>query len=159
MKTLIAYSSKYGCTKKCAELLKKELNEEVDIIDLKITKDIDINKYDKIIIGGSIYIGQIRKEVKEFCSKNLEKLKEKKIALFICSMQEGDAINNQILQNFPKDLIDIAIITESFGGEFIFSKMNFFERFVVKKVSKVSADKSNILTDTISNFAKTINSN
>lgn len=159
MKTLIAYSGKYGCTKKCAELLKKELKDEVDIIDLKITKDIDINKYDKIIIGGSIYAGRIRKEVKNFCLKNLEKLKEKKIALFICSMQEGEAINNQILQNFPKDLLDISVITQSFGGEFIFSKMNFFERFIVKKISKVSTDKSNILIDNIIKFAKTINDN
>ncbi|WP_066890996.1 flavodoxin domain-containing protein [Clostridium nigeriense] len=159
MKTLIVYSSKYGCTKKCSELLKKELKDEVNVVNLNNTKDIDLNKYHKVIIGGSIYIGQIRKEVKEFCSKNLEILKGKKIALFICCMQEGEAIDTTFIQNFPKELIDTAIIKESFGGEFNFFKMNFFERFIVKKIAKVSSDKSNILTENISKFARTINYN
>ena len=150
MKTLIVYSSKYGCTEKCADFLSKELKDKPDIINLSL--------YNKVIIGGSIYMGKIQKEVSDFCSKNLEVLKEKQIGLFICGMQEGDSINTEINQNFPKELIEIATVIKHFGGEFDFSKMGFFEKLIVKIVAKASSNKSNILKDNITNFAKIMNS-
>ena len=157
MNTLIAYASKYGCTEKCAELLSKELIGKVDVINLKEVRDIDISKYEKIIIGGSIYIGKIQKEVTDFCSKNLDKLREKRIGLFICGMQEGDTINTELDQNFNTVLIKIADAKEYFGGEFIFDKMNFLDKLVVKKVSKIRSNKSNILEDNIHKFAQAMN--
>ena len=63
MSTLIVYASKYGCTEKCVKLMSKKLNDKVDLINLKNINDIDLSKYDKVIIGGSIYIGRIQKEV------------------------------------------------------------------------------------------------
>lgn len=157
MNTLIVYASKYGCTEKCARLVSKELKDKVDIIDLKSARGIDILKYDNVIIGGSIYIGRIQKEVTEFCLKNLDKLKEKRIGLFICGMQEGETINTELNQNFNSELINIAVAKENFGGEFIFDKMNFMEKLIVKKVSKVSSNKSNILMDNIHKFAQAMN--
>ena len=158
MKTLIVYSSKHGCTEKCTDLLAKELKDKPDILNLRDNKNIDLSMYDKVIIGGSIYIGKIQKEVFEFCSKNLEKLKEKEIGLFICGMQEGDLINNEILENFPPELINIAITKSCFGGEFNFEKMSFFEKLIVKTVSKTNSSKSNILSENIHKFAEAINS-
>lgn len=158
MNALIAYSSKYGCTKKCVDLLHKELNGNVEIINLQISKNIDLSKYDKIIIGGSIYMGMIQKEVKEFCNNNLEILKEKQTGLFICGMQEGESITTEINENFPKELLEASLIKEHFGGEFTFSKMKFFEKMIVKMISKTSSDKSNILKDNINKFALKMNS-
>ena len=158
MNTLIVYASKYGCTEKCAKLLSKELKGEVDIINLKRIRDIDISKCEKIIIGGSIYIGKIQKEVTEFCSKNLDELMKIRIGLFICGMQEGDTINTELNQNFNPVLIKIADAKECFGGEFIFDKMNFIDKFIVKKVSKVTSNKSNILEENIHKFAQAMNS-
>ena len=157
MNTLIVYSSKYGCTEKCAKLLSKELKDEVDLINLKETKEIDISKYGKVIIGGSIYIGKIQKEVTEFSTKYLDKLKGKRIGLFICGMQENDVIQSEIEQNFPPELIKIAVAKECFGGEFILDKMSFMDKMIVKKVSKVTSNKSNILEDNIHKFAQAIN--
>lgn len=158
MSTLILYSSKYGCTEKCVEFMSKELKDKPNIVNLKNSGDIDISKYDKVIIGGSIYMGRIQKEVREFCSKNLKELKEKQIGLFICGMQEEDAINNELIENFPPELINIAVTKVHFGGEFNFDKMNFFEKFIVKKIAKTSSNKSNILNDDIHKFAQAINS-
>lgn len=158
MNILIVYASKYGCTEKCAELLSKELYGDVDIMNLKKVRDIDISKYEKIIVGGSIYIGKIQKEVMEFCSINLKELKKKRIGLFICGMQEGDIINNELNENFNPALIEVADAKECFGGEFTFDKMNFIEKFIVKKVSKVTSNKSNILEDNIHKFAQAMNS-
>ena len=158
MNTLIVFSSKHGCTEKCTDFLAKELNNKPDIVNLKSYKDVNLSLYDKVIIGGSIYMGKVQKEVSEFCLKNLEELKEKNIGLFICGMQEGDSINTEINQNFPKELIEMATVIKHFGGEFNFSKMNFFEKLIVKIIAKISSNKSNILNDNINSFAKTMNS-
>lgn len=59
MSTLIAYSTKYGCAEKCAKMISDELKDRVDLINLRKENDVDLQKYDKVIIGGSIYIGKI----------------------------------------------------------------------------------------------------
>jgi len=154
MKILILYGTKHGCTEKCAKILSEKLTEKVDLYNLKERKDIDISQYDKVIIGGSIYIGKIRKEVSDFCLQNLNVLKEKSVGLFICCMGEGEAVEKQLNEAFPKELIENAVAKESFGGEFIFKKMNFFERLIVKKVSKIDKDVSNICDERIDDFVK-----
>lgn len=55
MKTAIVYATKYGCTKRCAEILKSYLKGEVTILSVKADK-INLSQYDAVFIGGSIYI-------------------------------------------------------------------------------------------------------
>lgn len=95
MNTLIVYSSKYGCTEQCAKILSEELKGEADLINLKNVKDINISKYDTVIIGGSIYIGKIQKEVAGFCAKNLDILKEKKLdyLFVVCRKKKRSKVN------------------------------------------------------------------
>ena len=158
MSTLIVFSSKYGYTESCVNILSKEIKDEVTVINLKNTQNINLSKYNKIIIGGPIYMGKIQKEVKEFCLNNLEELKNKKIGLFICEMQKEKIINNQILENFPPELINIALITSHFGGELYYDKMNFFDKIIAKLFEKYLSNKSYILKDNIIHFAKAMNS-
>lgn len=157
MSILIAYTSKYGCAKKCAELLSKELKDQIDMVDLKEVKEFDLSKYQKIIIGGSIYMGRIQKEVTEFCSKNLEDLKQKQVGLFICGMQEGDQASTELSQNFPPALLNTAVAKEWFGGQFLLDRMNFMEKLIVKKIAKVSSNQSKVNTENISRFAQQMN--
>ncbi len=157
MKTLIAYASKYGCTEKCAKLLEKELNGDVTLLNLKKNSSANLDVYDNIIIGGSIYISKIQKEVTEFCKNNLNQLSEKNIGLFICGMQEKEVIATEIDSNYPPELLEKAVVKEWFGGEFTFEKMNFLEKTIIKKVSKTTTSKSEINEDTIRHFAQQFN--
>jgi menaquinone-dependent protoporphyrinogen oxidase len=159
MKTLIIYASKHGCTEKCSNLLKDKINGEVKKVNIKKDNVPDIALFDNIIIGGSIYMGRIQKEVNEFCLKDLSQLKNKKLGFFICCMSENDITEKQIKTSFPEELLSKAIAIENFGGEFIFKKMNFFERFIIKKISKTSNDKSTISEEKINKFAQLINNN
>ena len=167
MNTLIAYATKYGSSEKCAKILSQSLTGNVDLCNLKTEKDLDLSKYNIIIIGSSIYIGQIRKEAKEFCTNKLEELRNKKIGLYICCMREGEEALVQTKNAFPKELFDNAVAKEYFGGEFSFNKMNFLEKFVVKMVSKKNENKepldikkniSNLSEDKIRKFTQVINS-
>jgi menaquinone-dependent protoporphyrinogen oxidase len=157
MKTLIVYSTKYGCAEKCSNILKEKIKGEVVLHNLKEGNKIDLSMYDNVIIGGSVYFGRIRKNVTEFCEKNLEELLKKEIGLFICCMRDGDLALQELKDAFPKELYNKAIIREYFGGEFIFKKMGLMDRFIAKKVANANDDVSNIRIDNIEIFANKIN--
>lgn len=82
MRALIVYATKYGCTEKCVDILKSYLDIEVDVFNAKSNK-IRLEKYDVVIIGGSVYMGKIQKEVTHFCKRNIKKLLKKKLGIFV----------------------------------------------------------------------------
>ncbi|QGY43856.1 flavodoxin [Maribellus comscasis] len=154
MKTLITYSTSHGCTENTAMELKEHLGGEVQLANLKDNPNPELEKFDRIIIGGSIHAGQIQKRVKDFCAKNMDELKTKELGLFICCMEEGESAQKQLRTAFPEELHEVAKSTAIFGGEFDFEKMNFFEKMVVKKVAKVKASTSKIDHQAIHKFSK-----
>ncbi|WP_273327242.1 flavodoxin domain-containing protein [Vallitalea guaymasensis] len=161
MSTLIVYGTKYGFTGKCAKALENELNGSVDIINLQSESIKDLSGYEKIIIGGSIYAGQLRKNVKQFCVDNLNMLLSKKIGLYIsCSMTGDDAIK-QIKNAFPEALYNRAVIKDYLGGEVNLEKARFFDRLIIKMVSKFDDSTSNrnngICMYNVKRFADAIN--
>ncbi|MBU3093328.1 flavodoxin domain-containing protein [Clostridium sp. CM028] len=157
MKTVIIYASKHGCTEKCSNILKGKLHGEVKIVDIKKESMPEMILFDNIIIGGSIYMGRIQKEVNSFCLKNISALKKKKLGFFICCMSENEMAEKQIHTSFPEELLTDAIATQYFGGEFIFKKMNVLERFIIKKISKTNKDTSTLSKENINKFAQVIN--
>lgn len=165
MDTLIVYATRHGGAEKCAKILSEKLSGNVDLWNLKEGKALDLKEYDKVIIGGSIYAGKIQKEVNEFCAKNLDVLKQKKIGLYVCGMLQEKA-EIEVNASFPPDLLTHAKAKEFFGGEFVFAKMNRFERFIVKTVSKMdksqpvlemNKDISTISEEAIDRFANAMN--
>ncbi|MDR3594948.1 flavodoxin domain-containing protein [Clostridium sp.] len=155
MKTLIVYGTKHGSAEKCCKLLKNKISGEVITINIKIENVPDLSTFDNVIIGGSIYAGQIQKEIKNFCLKNIETLKSKRVGLFICGLS-GDKFEEQLNNAFPKELASCAIAKEFFGGEFIFKNANFLEKFIMKKIAKTDKDSSNLLEENISKLAKSM---
>ena len=143
MKTLIVYATKHGCTEKCAEELSGLLEGEVNLCNLKKEPFVDISQYDVVIIGGSIYAGRIQNEVRNFCEDKMNFLDNKRIGLFICCLFEGEKAETQILSSFPKELLEKAISKQCFGGEFNLSGMNFFEKIIVRMVTKTGNESKN----------------
>ena len=154
MSILIAYASKHGCTERCAEKLAGKIGEQAELYNLKSGKSIDLSQYDKVIIGSSVYVGKVHKEATDFCTKNLEILGNKKVGLFICGSQEGDALKLELDTAFPQELQSKATAIECFGGEYTFSKMSFMEKTIVKVIAKTNKDTSNIKEDKIDSFAQ-----
>ena len=69
-------------------------------------------------------------------------------------MQDNEVMNTELNQNYPKKLLEIAKSKEWLGGEFLLDKMSFMDKLIVKKVSKVTSNKSNILEDKINRFVQ-----
>jgi menaquinone-dependent protoporphyrinogen oxidase len=156
MKTLIVYASRHGCTEKCTIKLEDKLAGTVERVNLKSGQRVNLTGYDTVVIGSPIYAGQIPKEVKHFCEEHQKALLGSKLGLFICCGYEGDKAQEQFDQAFSKDLRDHASAKGLFGGEFSLEKMNFFERFAVKKAAKVTRSISNIHEEAIRKFADEI---
>ncbi|KJS22308.1 MAG: flavodoxin [Clostridiaceae bacterium BRH_c20a] len=156
MSTLIVYSTKYGCAQKCAQMLSEKLNGKVDLCNLKTSKALDPAAYDKVVIGGSIYIGKVQKEVSRFCSDNRSILKDKTIGLFICGMFKDQA-EKELKDSFPLEILNNAVAKEFLGGEFVFKKMNPVERLMVKRIAKVDKDLTDISEENINRIVQSMN--
>lgn len=157
MKGLIVFESSHGCTEKCAGLLKGILKFETDLLRLRDNPSPDLSSYDMVIIGGSIHTGIINRRIKKFCDDYVDILKTKKLGLYMCCMHEGEIALQQFKAGFLPELRDHAIAKGFFGGEFNFSKMNIFEKAIIKKVAKVEDSISKIREDEIILFAEKIN--
>jgi menaquinone-dependent protoporphyrinogen oxidase len=145
--------SKHGCTRQAAQLLKDRMSSgDIELIDLKKNKP-SLDDYDCVVIGGSIHAGSVQKRIHDFCIQNLEILKQKKVGLYLCCMKEGKEAKEQFENAFPEELRNHSSANGLFGGEFNFKKMNFIERFLVKKIAKVDKSVSNLNKDSILKFA------
>ena len=83
MKTIVAYRSKSGYTKRYAEWISQELG-----CDIKEDPELsDIIGYDTIIYGGGMYAGGFNGG--KIITKNLDKLSGKRIALFAVGSNPG----------------------------------------------------------------------
>lgn len=153
MKTAIIYCSKHGTTEKVARLIGELLEEKVDYFSVKNKENISFQDYEKIILGTSIYAGSPGNEMTKFCIYNQSALQQKKVGLFICCMNQENS-QEQMKKAFPEYLHEVAVAEEIMGGEFLFEKMNFIERFIVKKIVKIKASVSNIDKDSITGFSK-----
>jgi menaquinone-dependent protoporphyrinogen oxidase len=88
--------------------------------------------------------------MQRFCKNNIETLKQKRLALFVCGMEPDSAKQQQELSNaYPQELHEHAVSTCFAGGEFLFEKMNFFERAVIKRIAKTNKSVSQIKEDEI----------
>jgi menaquinone-dependent protoporphyrinogen oxidase len=157
MSTLIAYATTHGCTEKAAQMLEQLLNDEVSLVNLKKRFRSDLSAFDTIIIGGSIHAVKIQGKVKRFYREHLDTLKQKRLGLFLCCMEEGETAQKQFDENFPAELREHAAVTGLFGGAFDFDKMNFLQKSIVKKVAGINQSVSKIKEDNIHQFAAELN--
>ena len=133
MKILIAYASKNGVAKKCAEMLKSDLPKtaEADVIDLNVSAPA-LDGYDAVVLGGSIRMAKFGKKLRVFMKRNKKALSALPCAVFICCG----------LPHRYEEYAEIALprkFTPSlgvhhFGGELKPEKVKGFDKLVVRSL-------------------------
>jgi menaquinone-dependent protoporphyrinogen IX oxidase len=128
MKTIVIYKSKTGFTKKYAQWIAEALS--ADILDVSKVDINELNKYDNIVYGGSLYAVGITGL--KLIIKNLEKLKDKKIVVFAtgASPSSERVINEVANKNFTSEQ-QKSIKFFYLRGGFDYKKLNFFDRFLM----------------------------
>ncbi len=142
MKALIAYGTRYGATAGTSEEIAKILrdeNIETKIANLKEEKIKDITPYDLIIVGSGMKMGKWVNEPKDFLNQFQKELNQKKLAIFVSSMQtfaeqlgktqeEGACSAQQATEKIVTECNLKPIMIGIFGGVINYNKMGFIER-------------------------------
>ncbi len=142
MKTLVAYSSCYGYTKKYAEWIREELHG--DLMDIKQVSAKTLEKYDRIIIGGGMYAGKVSSA--SFVKKEKSILLQKELVLFVVGLLDAELAVNQPsirqsdLANFGQDILDHGSVYH-FQGGMDYKKLSFMHRTMMGMMSRITKSK------------------
>lgn len=135
MKTLIAYGTTYGFSADCARKLAGQVLGETVLVNLVKEKAPSLDLFDNVVVGGSVYMGRVQKQVAEFCNANLNKLLGKRVALFICGGMPGEYEKN-LGAAYPAPLLNAAISKKFYGGELRREKMSLGHRMFTAAIAK-----------------------
>jgi menaquinone-dependent protoporphyrinogen oxidase len=139
-KILIAYASKSGTVRTCAEKLAKELDGySIDIVDLNENMPKDIDGYDFVAVGSSVRMGKLQPHAASFIDRFEPTLKKMRAGYFICC-GFTDSADEYFSKNISSELLDRAVAYECFGGELDPKKHKGFDRFVVRAVKNSVLD-------------------
>lgn len=142
MKTLILYSTTYGYAEEIAKSIASRY-PDATLQNIQKNKNVDLNPYDHVILGGSIYIGKVHKDLAAFAATHESELLTKKLGLYICCLF-GDKYMEEMKANFPLSLIEHAYATENFGGKLQNDKMSFMHKMIMTMVAKSEQGKEPI---------------
>jgi menaquinone-dependent protoporphyrinogen IX oxidase len=78
-KGVIIFASRTGNTKNVSEQLKTRLDGEFDLINIAENKKVDIDQYEKIVIGSYMRRRNADPDVMDFVARNKDKLLKKKL--------------------------------------------------------------------------------
>ena len=137
MKTLIAYASKTGTSKKCAELLGQALPDS-ELCDLTKEKR-DPASFDAVVIGGGIRMGRLHVDARQYLEYCKELLLTKRLGLFLCSGWPEQA-EAQFSGNVDGELLAHATVRMSFGGEIDMQRMHGFDRLLARMAQKAARE-------------------
>lgn len=171
MKTVIAVASKYGTGEKVAAEIGRRISRaagrpgEVGAAHTNASECTIYNTIrekvpatvladaDRIILGPSVYAGQMPGKFRDWVDRNLEVLLAKPLALFVCCMSSGEQALAYLGANLPADLVAHAQPKAALGGAFNLERMGMFDRFLIRTVAKVRASAEHIDWKAIEEFS------
>ncbi|MCI5162179.1 MAG: menaquinone-dependent protoporphyrinogen IX dehydrogenase [Candidatus Electrothrix sp. AX5] len=141
-KILIIYSSTDGHTKKICSHLKQLLetqNDQVTLVSVNNANAIDLNSFDKIVIGASIRYGKHSKQTYAFIKDNQETLEDKSNAFFSVNVvarksKKNTPETNPYLQKFLKQITWKPKKLAVFAGKIEYQKYTFQDRLMIRLI-------------------------
>ena len=142
MTPIVIYKSKYGSTKAYAEEIAKRL--DCDVFEIKSVKADDLLKYDTIIFGGGLYAEMIAGI--SLITKNFEKIKDKKIAVFTTGLTPLDCreyYDDMVIKKNFKSYMAEKIKVFNFMGKMIIEELTLPHKAAIKTLKKIMSGKEN----------------
>ena len=169
--SLIIYSSTDGHTKTICKRIIDFLKEGniVKLISLDEAKNLDLNEFNKIIIGASIRYGKHSNELYKFIELNKNILNEKESVFFSVNVvarkpEKNTPNNNPYIKKFLKISKWKPKKIGVFAGRVDYPNYNFFDKYIIKLIMFITkgptdTSKSYEFTDwsKVEGFAKEIN--
>jgi menaquinone-dependent protoporphyrinogen oxidase len=141
VKTLIAYRSRYGCTRRYAELLADRLGGrpgggQLTVADLGRERRLSPAGFELVLLGSPVYAGAVPAGVTRFCERHRAALLGRPVGLFICCLYEGERARAQLDAAYPEWLSLHAFGRWALGGEIRPEALGFFDRLLVRAMGR-----------------------
>ncbi len=143
---LIVFGTTQGQTRKIAEVIAEEMRSMQHVVDFfessLISPNINLEKYDAIVVGASVHSGGYQKSIKNWVKKNAFALRNKKAAFF--SVCLGIFENDEKVRNKERKFVQDFLLennwkpqkTAMFAGALPYSKYNWLVKYWMKRISK-----------------------
>ncbi len=151
MKVAIVYTSKYGSTQQCANLLSEKLEGvRTDVLSVAEV-DPSINDYDAVILGIPIYSGSTNRDMRMFIRNNKDMLRKKLKGIFVMCWDVSKL--EEYMENLSLSHIlgDNPFICP--GAVLDYEKMMEIEQVILKEYTGEEKSVSNIDEQKIEKFA------
>ena len=141
-KILIIYSTTDGHTRKiCAHLQQVIENQsnQVTVISVDEANAIELDSFDKIVIGASIRYGKHSPKIYEFIKENSRILESKSNAFFSVNVvarkpEKNTPETNPYLKKFLKQIPWKPKMLAVFAGKIDYQKYRFLDRFMIRLI-------------------------
>ena len=137
-RTLIIYSTTDGQTIKiCDKLAKDSFKNKVKLCSIKEAIGVDLNSYNKIIIGASIRYGKHKPDVIEFVKSNINILNNVKTAFFSVNVvarkkEKNTPSTNPYVIKFIKQTNWKPTNIGVFAGKVDYPSYRFFDKYIIR---------------------------
>lgn len=157
MKSIILYTTRYGNTAEAAKRIQKSLGGECRLVNLTAESAPSLDGYDTVILGGSVYIGKVQKQLTSYIQANLKQLLSKNVGLYLCAgAQKEEEREQELNANFPQELLSHARAKDILGYAYAFDKMRFLDKVIMKKIKGDSISVEEFFDDKLAAFAKAL---
>jgi len=144
LKALVIYGTRGGATKKIADEIGTVFDGQgfaVTVRNANDTRGIDVNVFDLIVVGSSVWATRWKWQATRFLKRNAKKLARKKVALFTSGLLGGDpAKTDEARKSIEKQAAKFPGIRPLglayFGGFIDFRNPGFFVKPVAGAMKK-----------------------
>ena len=141
MNLLIIYSSTDGQTKIICEKIINNLknSNNVELVSLDQAMNLDLSKFNKIVIGASIRYGRHSGDLYKFIKFNKDILEQKETAFFSVNVvarkiEKSDPETNPYIKKFLKISNWKPRKIAVFAGKVDYPKYRFFDKYIIKLI-------------------------
>jgi menaquinone-dependent protoporphyrinogen oxidase len=137
---IMVYSTTDGHTRMICERLRdliEEQQHEVTLTELKPDSQIDLGRYERIVIGASIRYGKHRPEVAEFVEQNVETLRSKPSAFFSVNAvarkpEKRDPETTPYVRKFLQSISWKPPVIGIFAGKIDYPRYGFVDKTMIR---------------------------
>ncbi len=157
MNILILYGTLEGQTEKVAERIADVMRNKGHQVSTQFGEQLPNNfildKFDAVIIGGSIHMGKYPAYLKKFVTTHLDRLNNIPSAFFTVCMgvNSQHEKSRQEAKRFGEDFVTQAswqpTLIDTFAGAVKYTQYNFVTRFIMKLISKREGGKTDTSRD------------
>lgn len=143
MTVLVAYATGEGQTRKIARRVADRIADNghtVELLPLADADDIDLDRFDRVILAASIHMGHYQKALSDFAASHAKRLHAKPALLLSVSLAAAghDAEDWKGAEHVLEDLKAATGWTpgqvEQIAGAYMPSKYDFFRRFIMRRI-------------------------